>query len=478
MLFRHQKQIQLQLAAEAGDGIPAALDGKARKVLGIPTPPSSPPGRTGGVPLPKRKPVRPVQASPSPLPLKRQQQQQHLPGDGRPAAESRGETTGGDPLLVTPVGGHPAPFAEGSVPKIPEGPSDSGTQPPAGGSDNGEAAAAERGAHGGDGHPPRDRAAARAARLEADKLAALRSAVAEVKREAAIGAGAAGLGDIASWGGGGGPLEIPREGSKAWKVLGASPGLVGAGGDRGSELPSALVATSKSLEVNVQGAKAGLEGTAEGSGRGDGERPLSLSLANVDIGAAGAAVQVAQQWAATTNTVPTPHGGTTRRADPPLSPGEQTPPPLSPSEAAPDEEPRRPSLTVAVPADSTKPRQQQRRGFRLHTPLSARGSRSPLWGTAAEAEEAAATVSPPSWAQASPPSGSNGGGGMRRGFMSSPHSAASTPRGTRSSSFWGGGGGGGAGDRTSAPMMTRTPGRIPRRINQGVNRVKRAVAGG
>eukprot|EP00903_Cladosiphon_okamuranus_P015566 g14371.t1 len=587
-----QKQSQqTQLGEDAGDNVPA---GKARKIFGLPPRRSStgaaaaattfgmgppPSGRSGS--LPKRTSVRPVQASPSPLTM---HQHHHFPGagggeGGRPApagmaegVTSAADAAAGDPALFTPVGAKTAPFAEGwGVPAMPVSPSGSDTPQapgPAAGdifaATSGDGVVIERGRTRGRrsasarsasvGHlPPRDgqsRAAARAARLEADKIAALRHFAAEAKAEKAERAAAASSAGTraSSFRGGGsatggsGPMpwddgdhrseagmrgieppilpsgELLEEGSKAWKVLvtGGGPGPRGARADSASDLPAALVTTSRSAEFDVgvphnlsspspspppmhprltmdaaraaaaaQPRPVGLGGTAEG-GRGsadaDAERPLSLSLVSIDIGA-GAAGEVAEQWAASSNTVPTPHGGTTRRSDPPLSPGAQTPPPLSPpggGGGAPDDL----TLTIA-PSDggggggdgsgAQPPRQW---AHRFRAPLSARGLRPSQWGAASE-EGAAATVSPPRWGKSSTPSGSGGG----RGFLSS--STASTPRSTRSSSMWGIGGGGRGGKKEEegggsggAPLVTRTPGRLPRRLHRGVNKVKRAVGVG
>ncbi|CAM9929589.1 unnamed protein product, partial [Ectocarpus sp. 8 AP-2014] len=615
-----KKQYQIQLGEEAGDGIPAAIDGKARKILGLPPhrrasvgasasagsspvpgahgggagrpggaaggagrpgraaggagmPPPPPPSRSG--PLPRRTPVRPVQKSPSPLV---QNQQHHFPGDGSAAAgrgpppqpgtggaaaAAAGGAGGYDAVLSTPeTGTSMAPFAEGGVYSV-MSTSSSGSEDGGGGGGDGSSGSRRRKRGSGDGGgescgggdgggkafrsskssssgggsrhlPPRDgtsRAAARAARMEADKLAALRHFVSEAKLEtkssrsgggggaaavdAAAEAATRGRGRARSGSGGAQlvvwndteeedaraemaridpPLlpsgELLPEDSKAWKVLGAGGG--GGGSVRsfsGSSLPSALVATSRSEEFDVGSLRSKLAGrgdnklspspspplhprlTMEGYGRTADGRPLSLSLASFDIGA-GTASKVAKQWAACNSVVPTPHGGTTRRADPPLSPGVQTPPPLSP-----------PGISdlgsVVVGNDSNKAltltmsggggdgvehdgRHQQKNTLR--SPVSARGGPRSHWAntTAAEAEAAATAVSPPSW-------------GARKGFLSSAHSPASTPRAGGSSNNTGGGGGGGGG---GGSVATRTPGRLPRRLHQGVNKVKRAVGVG
>lgn len=556
LLLLPQKQSQVQLGEEAGDGIPAAVDGKARKILGIPgLPPhrrssntaAAAAGRSG--PLPRRTSVRPVQASPSPLPM--QHKHHHFAGGGGGSAppgkaasatgRAEGVATARDAPLFTPVGSTPVPFAEvGGVPPMPVSPSGSDTQAPVAGdvfSSSGDGGGAERGqasraggggrssslksSHSSSQLPPRDgqsRAAARAARLEADKIAALRHFAAEAKAEKHGGGrggggrsgggggggsrsrsssfrGGGGGGSSASGSGSAGPMpwddgdqaseagmsdidppilpsgELLEEGSKAWRLLGAGGPGPGVRAASVSDLPSALVATSRSAEfdVGVPRSKASpspspppLHPRLTMEDGAAAQRPLSLSLASLDIGA-GAVGRVAEQWAANSNTVPTPHGGTTRRADPPLSPGAQTPPPLSPAD--PDD------LTLAVHSSH-----QQGGVRRFRTPLSARGPRPSQWGaTAAEAEAAASVVSPPSWGQASTPSG-NGGG---RGFSS--NSAASTPRSTRSSKMWGNGGGGakkGEEGGGAGPIMARTPGRLPRRLHQGVNNFKRAVGVG
>ncbi|CAN0044884.1 unnamed protein product, partial [Hapterophycus canaliculatus] len=344
----HQKQRQRQIGEDAGDGIPAPLDGKARKVLGLvahgrhgigatpssaaagaasssssssgggagaaaaasaravaaaaaaasvaaieeagagrgPPPPST--SRPGS--LPKRHPVRPVQASPSPLPV--QQRQHHFPGHvgsapvkaPLPAAaavpvavvrESGGG--GGDAAWSATVarvstalsaedgGGGGA----GAVPPTPVSPSGSDSQGPSEGLSGGAAAGGGRrggrgggGADGGGGPtpssgnshlPPRDgqlsAADVRAAQVEAEKIAALRHYVSEAKleTEAKLSGGGGGFGG----GEGASPTEMLRseppvlpsgkplrEGSKAWKVLGPDGLGRGGGGGGRSRSPS------------------------------------------------------------------------------------------------------------------------------------------------------------------------------------------------------------------------------------------------
>lgn len=436
-----------------------------------------------------------------------------------------------------------APFAEGGAYGI-MSTSSSGSEDGGGGGD-GSTGSRRRKRGGGDGGgkacrsskssssgggrhlPPRDgmsRAAARAARMEADKLAALRHFVSEAKLETsrssrsggAVAADAAaetatrGRGRPRS-GSGGAPLlwndteeedaqaemaridppllpsgELLPEDSKAFKVLGAG----GGGGSRvrsfsGSSLPSALVTTSRSEEFDVGSLRGKLARRGdnkpspgpspplhprlimEGAGRTVDGRPLSLSLASFDIGA-GTASKVAEQWAACNSVVPTPHGGTTRRADPPLSPGAQTPPPLSP-----------PGVPIADlgrlggGGDGGEHHGSHQQKHALRSPLSARGGPGSHWAntTAEEAEAAAAAVSPPGW-------------GARKGFLSSGHSPASTPRlGGSSSTMWGGNSGAGKkaeerGGGGSGSLGNKTPVRLPRRLHQGVNKVKRAVGVG
>ncbi|CAN0522244.1 unnamed protein product [Ectocarpus sp. 12 AP-2014] len=334
-----KKQYQIQLGEEAGDGIPAAIDGKARKILGLPPhrrasvggsvsagsspapgahaggagrrgaggagrpgraaggagmPPPPPPSRSG--PLPKRTPVRPVQASPSPLRV--QNQQHHFPGDGSAAAgrgpppqpgtggaaaaAAAGGAGGHDAVLSTPeTGTSMAPFAEGGVHGVMstsssgsedgdgDGSCGSRRRKRGGGDGGGKAFRSSKSSSSGGGSrhlPPRDgtsRAAARAARMEADKLAALRHFVSEAKLEtmasrsgggaatvdAAAEAATRGHGRARSGSGGAQlvvlndtededaraemtridpPLlpsgELLPEDSKAWKVLGAGGG--------------------------------------------------------------------------------------------------------------------------------------------------------------------------------------------------------------------------------------------------------------
>lgn len=126
------------------------------------------------------------------------------------------------------------------------------------------------------------------------------------------------------------------------------------------------------------------------------------------------------------------------------------------------------------------------------------GSRSrslTLWADSAkESESAAASVAPPSWGlrgdqdAAGSDLGGAGGAGMYtpRGGGSGriSRSATSTPRGV-GSNLWGAGvgvtGTPGRAERRGEelnPVGIRTPGRLPRRLHQGVNKVKRAVGVG
>ena len=183
---------------------------------------------------------------------------------------------------------------------------------------------------------------------------------------------------------------------------------------------------------------------------------------------------------------------TPRVAAAPLSPGIQTPPahPVvdimrlvdSPPERAlspPRPRPLSPGAQTP-PGGFVHPRVERQAtlastAVEVTTPRDFSRSRAKtMWANRSmeEAEAGAAEISPPVWGLADEESDRDRAGKL--------HSAASTPHGKQSSSTWGAGaaGGGGGGKRGLRGVVNRTPGRLPRRLHQGVNKVKRAVGVG